>query len=117
MLWPFRDLQPSDPSFTAVNMLAIQGCLPIAADEVEFHADEPPTPTWMQRVEELTRHQMKETDRHLALPLDASSRGEFARRWWRTVADGPWKAYERKTATDADGDGISDRDDPLPLAP
>ena len=118
ILWPYKDLDSSDPSFTAVNMLSVQGCLPIQADKVDFHASESPTRQWMQSVVQLTREQMHAAvARTLDPPLDAKTKGEFARRWWQTVRAGPWKPYSRSTDTDADGDGIADLDDALPLDP
>lgn len=115
MLWPFRDLQPSDPSFTAVNMLAAQRCLPLSADEVDFHADKPATQAWMNEVVERTRRQLSATKDEHESPTTAKTRGEFARQWWQIIRKGLWKSYARQSATDADGDGIADRDDALPL--
>ena len=113
MLWPTHDLELSDPSFTAVNMLSVQGCLPLQADAVEFHADRSLTQSWMQGVVQATREQMRALDRDP--PLDAAMRGKFTRRWWRKSLAGPWKQCRRESATDADG--IADRDDTLPLDP
>jgi len=117
LLWPYKDLDSSDPSVTAVNMLSVQGCLPIQADEIYFYADHSPSPEWMQSVVQRTREQLQAVKFDFDPPFDAKTRGEFARRWWELVRAGPWKPYTRKTANDADGDGIADRDDGLPLDP
>lgn len=117
MLWPFRDLESSHPSFTAVNMLAIQRCLPLHANEVEFHAERAPTEAWMRDVVALTLQQLESPGQELEPPGDSRTRGEFARRWWDRVCGKAWKTYPRKTSIDADGDGVVDRDDALPLDP
>jgi hypothetical protein len=115
MLWPFRDLDSSDPSFTAVNMLSVQGCLPIWADEVNFHAEDSPTTKWMHSVVQQTRERLQVEARRIDPPLNAQTKGEFIQRWWELVKAGPWKPYTRVKATDADGGGIADQDDALPL--
>jgi hypothetical protein len=116
-LWPFRDLAPSHPAFTAVNILAVQGCLPLHSDEVAFNADQPASKKWIADVVKLTGRQMKSTWQPSEPTAESPTRGEFAIRWWAIVRDGPWKPYSRKSATDADGDGIADEDDALPLDP
>ena len=116
-LWPFRDLDPTHPAFTAINMLAVQGCLPISADDVQFRADEPASKDWIARVVKLTRQQMSSTWQPSEPTAESPTRGKFAIHWWDIVRDGPWKPYSRKSTTDADGDGIADKDDALPLDP
>ena len=98
----------------AINMLAVQHCLPLLGDEVEIRADEEPTDEWMQSLVKLTLEQLNPT-KELKPPIDAKTRGEFARRWWNTIRGNPWKPYARKTPIDADGHGVKDQDDALPL--
>jgi len=98
-------------------MLAVQGCLPINGDDVQFRVDEPAATDWIAKVVKLTRQEMQSTWQPPEPTAENPTRGKFAMRWWNIVRDGPWKPYSRKGATDADGDGIADRDDALPLDP
>jgi len=116
MLWPFRDLTTDHPAFTAINLLAIQRCLPLKAGDVDFQADEPATQEWITNVVRLTNEQLA-SPRDFDPPQDAKTRGEFARRWWELVRDKAWKPYQRQADDDADGDGIPDHNDALPLNP
>ncbi|MDP7014176.1 MAG: FAD-dependent oxidoreductase, partial [Pirellulaceae bacterium] len=115
MLWPFKDLQPTHAAFSAVNLLAAQGCLPLNADDVNFQADEPATADWIAEVIGRTRSQMAPGWKPTEPTMESPTRGGFARRWWAIVQSGPWKAYVRKSTSDADEDGVADRDDALPL--
>lgn len=115
MIWPFRDLQPDAPCFVAANMLAITGCLPLHADEVDFRADQLCTSEWAQSVMQRTNRQMQSSDFHIVPPSKTETRGQFAVRWWDLIHDGQWLPFSRVSTSDADGDGIDDRDDALPL--
>ena len=117
MLWPFRDLHPDHPAFAAVNMLAVQRCLPLHADDVEFRAGDPPTPEWIDAVVRSTHEQLSPMQRGFEPPQNAKTRGEFALKWWGMIRDGQWKPYERQSTGDADGDDIADRDDALAVDP
>lgn len=114
MVWPFRDLEASDPAFTSASMLAIQGCLPLAADVVEFRSGDMATPEWIADVVRLTSQQL-EAEQPLPDVAAEISRGEFVRRWWKLVRNAEWKAYRRDSEQDADGDGVRDQDDALPF--
>ena len=113
-LWPFRDVAPGHPAFHAINLLAAQRCLPLRGDEVNFKPEEPATREWMEAVVKQTLTQ-RERANPVPPPFDAPTRGEFVRRWHRLTRLLPWKPFPRQTATDADGDGLADRDDALPL--
>ena len=113
-LWPFRDLTVDDPAFEAVNLLATAGVLPLAHDDVDFRPDENASDAWRRAVRDATtrvKHNV-ESIKRLQRPL---TRGEFARRWWRMIADLPDVPYARQSPNDADGDGLPDADDALPL--
>ncbi|MFV1967480.1 MAG: hypothetical protein ACC628_18795 [Pirellulaceae bacterium] len=43
------------------------------------------------------------------------TRGQFAIQWWRTIRDLPDVPFQRLSPRDADGDGLMDGDDALPL--
>ncbi|MCA9174359.1 MAG: FAD-dependent oxidoreductase, partial [Planctomycetales bacterium] len=124
LLWPYRDLLPSQPSFVAVNRLAAAAMLPRPAREVDFQPDSPATEDWVDEVAALSRavRRLPETLR----PGDvidlsarpAPTRGEFCVRWWERVKDAP--LVPRGPALqpgNADGDALPDVDDPLPFTP
>ncbi len=113
-LWPFRDMAVEHPAFEAVNLLAVAGALPCKPDEVDFRPDEPATAAWRQAVVEATR-KAKPTCDKVEPPRGEMPRGEFAARWWQAVRELPDAPYVRHSETDADGDGIKDADDALPL--
>ena len=113
-LWPYQDVQPSHPAFTAINMLAVQKCLPQLADDVRFRPDGKPSEQWMMSVIQKTREQVSFIKK-IDPPMKAKTRGEFAQLWWKQVQTASWKPYVIKSSTDADKDGIPDVDDALPL--
>lgn len=117
MLWPFRDLSSENSCFTAVNMLAVQHCLPLRADDVDFRPHQPATREWMHEVVTLTNLQQDSEHIPEQTLMQVGTRGEFAERWWQIVRNGPWKPYQRLTKEDADGDGIPDPADALCLDP
>lgn len=118
LLWPFRDLPTDHPAFVAVNRLAARGGLPLKRREVDFHPDEAADRTWRDDVVRRTLATVALDDtRAPQSPVEAMTRGEFARRWWQAIADLPEKPFPRRGGQDADGDGIGNRDDPLPLYP
>jgi len=115
LIWPFRDLQPADPAFVAVNRLAALKALPLGEREIDFRSDGAAKPVWQQRVVELSRHSKAIPDT-LQPPRAADlSRGEFCRLWWNAIRELPNRRFVRATPIDADADGIADRDDPLPF--
>lgn len=119
-LWPFRDLAPSNPAFEAANLLATSGYLPLRRDEVDFQPNAAATQDWRKAIADRTAVALRAPDSfekpsffHDA-PL---TRGEFAERWWTTIRDWPSQPLSRVSLDDADGDGLKDVDDPLPLNP
>ncbi|MCA8996836.1 MAG: FAD-dependent oxidoreductase [Planctomycetaceae bacterium] len=115
MIWPFRDLKPNHPAFGAINMLASTGCLPIHANEFDFHPDDPATEQWQQHVLERTKTQLTST---ISIRTNQDvTRGEFARTVWDVARSAKWRPFVRSTPTDSDADGFADVDDALPLDP
>jgi len=111
-LWPFGDLDPEHPAFVAVNLLGVRGALPHRPDVVEFRADDPANAEWRQEV--VGRSLLtKRFESAPAIPEGAMTRGAFATAWWEAIKDLPDAPYVRLSQTDADGDGIPDRDDAL----
>ncbi|MAG93418.1 MAG: hypothetical protein CMJ48_06685 [Planctomycetaceae bacterium] len=115
LIWPFRDLKPADAAYIAVNRLAALGALPLGEREIDFRAEEPADAQWRTRVVELSRQSKQIPDSVRRPQPDDLSRGEFCRQWWQTIRDLPHREFVRATPTDADADGIPDRDDPLPF--
>lgn len=112
LLFPYRDLPADHGAFVAINRLAARGWLPVERREVDFRPDEPASPEWRDAVIALSDPPRAEA------PADASTtRGDFARLVWEAVKDRPLSPWPRQAPDDADGDGVFDRDDPLPWDP
>ena len=117
LLWPFRDLPADHPSFVAINRLAMRFALPHDRRAVDFRPESQAETPWCEQV----------VKRSLAGKLyrktpswqntKGMTRGEFARLWWDKIKHLPDVKWQRKNDTDADGDGVLDVDDALPLDP
>ncbi len=117
-LWPFRDLDPEDPSFEAINLLAVRGGLPVHPRKAVFRPDESATSDWKATAVELTLATKVLPERCPVSTLDRKeTRGEFAVRLWAAVRGFPDRPFARATSDDADADGILDRDDALLFNP
>ncbi len=115
LLWPYRDLPCQHASFVAINRLAALGALPVEAREVDFHPDSPAIEAWRKAVVARSEAILSTTTPLPLPPAGAMSRGEFCQRWWRAISPLPLLPFpKRMNATDADGDGIRDHDDPSP---
>ncbi len=114
VLWPFRDLAPADPAFEAANLLAARGCLPLSRQCVALLPAVPATPAWRAEVVERPPALLA-VGHKPPVPSGEFTRGDFLIAWWNAVKDLPLRPYPRNDAKDADGDGIADTDDPLPL--
>ncbi len=115
LIWPFRDLPPSDPAFIAINRLAAIRALPLGIRDVDFHANAIADPDWRKQAADLTRNSKQLPDSIHSPEAAKLTRGEFCRQWWEAIRKLPNRKYVRKTPTDADNDGIIDHDDPLPF--
>lgn len=114
MLWPFGDLKPDHPAFIAANLLAIRGAFPLKPFEGDFRPDQPARPDWRKQVVERSwaTKLLKSAPKP---PSDEMTRGEFAIAWWAAIKGLPEKPWNRKSPRDADGDGLTDLEDPLPF--
>lgn len=113
-LWPFGDLDPTHAHFVSINQLAVRQLFPLGPAEVEFRADEEAIPMWKQQVLD----HMRSRGVDLAVQHSAGkirTRGEFAAELWARVQTMPEDSIKRVASNDADGDGIVDHLDPLPL--
>ena len=113
-LWPFRDLQPQDPAFEAINLLAVRKAFPLTSTMTDFRADEPATQEWRKAVVEQSLAR-KRFEVNPETPSEEMTRGEFARAWWNKINNLPEKPFDRKKKGDADDDGTPDQEDALPL--
>ncbi|HJN12617.1 MAG TPA: FAD-dependent oxidoreductase [Pirellulaceae bacterium] len=114
LLWPFRDLPVEQEAFVAINRLASRDAFPIGRREVDFRPNAAATDQW--RTEVVKRSlATKQVTSAPQPPTGAMTRGEFARHWWQSIATLRDKPFPRQDPIDADGDGILDEDDALPL--
>lgn len=111
-IWPFSDIAPHHPAYTAANMLAITGALPQDPRETSFDADQPAAEDWRDEVIERSLA-IREYTELPQLNNAPATRGEFAVAWWNTIRALPLKPYTRATPDDADADGIPDHEDAL----
>ncbi len=119
-LWPFADLEPTDPCFVAANLLAVRRCLPLSPLDIEFRPQEAADDSWRDAVKQQSSQVFdlpevlpEELQRHFDAPK--LTRGEFVRSWWAFVASLPSKEWQVLKTGDADGDGVPDSKDPLPF--
>jgi hypothetical protein len=116
LLWPFRDMRTDHPAFEAVNHLAIRRAFDLGRREVDFHPDAPAEAEWRRIVVERSLA-TKQTEAPPAPPRGVMTRGRFAIEWWAKIKGLPEAEFDRLAPDDADGDGVMDRDDPLPMNP
>ena len=115
MLWPFHDVEPTHPAFVAINMLAIRQGLPLSPNQTEFHPDKPAEPKWRAAVVARSL-ESKQYQTKPIVPAGKMTRGQFAIRWWDSIANLPEKPFPpRRKENDYDADGVADADDPLPI--
>ncbi|MDF1755725.1 MAG: FAD-dependent oxidoreductase [Verrucomicrobiales bacterium] len=111
LLFGFRDLPADHEGYVAINRLASLGILPVEKLAVDFRPDEEADPEWIDKIVTNSKK-----DSH---PFGDKkfTRAEFCQLWWNygfeKTADFSAFAFPRASETDADGDGIPDRDDAL----
>ncbi len=113
MLWPFRDLEPDDPSFVAANQLAVRGALSLDPRNPVFDAEAPVTDEmcFEAQLNAIITKRFRTFDH-----FGANTRGVLVELLWHAIHDLPDRPFHRVGPEDADGDGILDADDPLPFA-
>jgi hypothetical protein len=112
LLWPYRDLPTEHVAFVAINRLAARRLLPMTRREVDFVPDAPATEKWQQAVVKLC------TDYDVKLDFNSDAkftRGEFARQLWEQIKTQSPPPWPRVNSDDADADGVTDVQDPLPF--
>lgn len=113
LLWPYRDLPANHPAFVAINRLAARGLIPLTRREVDFQPDAPAAEDWCKAVVELAAgYQFVAPAAPVAAKL---TRGEFAQFVWKHAKAQAPPAWPRRSADDADADGIPDLEDALPF--
>ena len=113
-LWPFGDLEPMHKNFVAINQLAVRQLIPLAPNEVEFNAEQEATKDWQESI--IERLQGKNFNSKINIPTQEQfTRGEFAQFVWESLENSFDQSFERLDFSDADGDDITDTDDPVPF--
>ncbi len=110
----FKDVAPIDPDFAAIESLAQWKLLPKSE---RFEPDRPAAVGLLRQLFEEFGGKVEKVAGDDAAPL---SKARLATLLWRAIATSPDKSFlttaEYLTARhDADGDGLPDLDDPLPL--
>ena len=114
-IWPFADVDPFDPGFVSIQQLAVRRLLPLRAADTKFNPDQPATSTWIANITETVRK--AGYDPPTIVVTRTEKRRNIANIVWTHIRSQPIPARKRQTPTDADGDGINDKDDPLPFTP
>ena len=112
LLWPYRDLPADHSAFVAINRLAALRILPVDHRVVDFRPDHNAESEWKQQIVKNAYAELDAPDLQLETS-DDMSRGDFCRHVWNVIQEAPVKPWKRLSPSDADLDGIPDRDDPL----
>ncbi len=116
LLWPFRDLAPSQQGFVAINRLAARGIVANDTYEVDFQPTAAAAPGWKRRMLQLAQERAAT---ELEMPeVSGQTRGEFCVALWKrvqaTALRRPNSIGLGNADDDDDHDGIRNRDDPTP---
>ncbi|MCB1230910.1 MAG: FAD-dependent oxidoreductase [Verrucomicrobiae bacterium] len=112
LIWPFRDLKPGDKGFVAVNRLATMLGREFSAEAVDFHPTALATREWFSEIPAPKYRGFDESRKDSRSDIAEYYLAEGSK---RNFSDFP--NWQRKEKNDADGDGISDRDDALLFTP
>ncbi|MCC9604729.1 FAD-dependent oxidoreductase [Blastopirellula sp. JC732] len=114
-IWPFGDVDPYDTGFVAIQQLAARRLLPLGPADVDFQPEAAADEKWMNDVVAKIRAKGYEC----AAPANSAklTRRDAAIALWKEIASQPTPVTQRKSANDADGDGIPDARDALPFTP
>ncbi len=113
-IWPFSDVDPFDPGFVAIQQLALRKVLNLGAFDTAFQPDKPPSKAWLSEV----LGSIKKGGYVVPLATEKKSpatRRDAAMQLWAAISAQPIPSPNRKSKTDADGDGLPDETDPLPF--
>jgi len=114
-IWPFADVDPFDPGFVAIQQLALRRVLNLDAIDTAFMPDKPATKAWLGEVLATVG---KAGYKPPPLADDPpATRRDAAIQLWAALSNQPIPELVRKKKDDADGDGIPDASDALPLRP
>ena len=113
-LWPWRDLPADHPAFVAINRLGAIRAIPHEPRAVDFRPEEPAELKWRHSIV-LESMETKNIAGEMLIPGEKMTRGEFCQVWWKAIRNRMNPRVDRKSPTDADGDGIADQDDPTPF--
>ncbi len=113
LIWPFRDLKPEDEGFVAANRLHAAGALSVGDREIDLEIGRESDPAWR---EALAANYAEATGAVVA-PASGRKRSECYEALWRLHREAVVPRWSRHSGSDADGDGIPDRDDALLFTP
>lgn len=121
LVWPFRDLAASHPQFAAINLTFARGTFQVEPRAVDFEPDAPSTEAWLKSVRR-GKSSWKTAEVWMVAGAASATRGDVCLTLWNDFKSpspfpGVPTKFPRKSAHDADGDGILDRDDALYLTP
>ncbi|EMI16449.1 FAD dependent oxidoreductase [Rhodopirellula maiorica SM1] len=112
-IWPFSDTDPYDDGFVAIQQLALRRLLGLGPTDTAFQPDQIANNAWLQRVQDAI------TNAGYSAPsiefAPTATRRDVAISLWNHLKSQPVPDPIRIRPSDADDDGISDVDDPLPF--
>lgn len=114
VIWPFADVDPTDPGFVAIQQLALRRILNLSAADILFRPEEPTDEKWLHGV------LCAIEEAGYSVPAWSSNRvpetrREAAQQLWVALASQQLPPLPNIATGDADGDGIPDESDPLPF--
>ena len=112
-IWPFADVDPFDAGFVALQHLALRKLLSLGPSDTSFHPDKVATPEWIGQVTKSVASAGYEPPQIVVTRTE--KRRNIANIVWNHIKSQPTPKFKRHSKEDADGDGIKDQDDPLPL--
>ena len=117
-IWPFSDVDPFDPGFSAIQQLALRRLLTSESTDTAFGPDEPATPEWIANVVQTAGTAGYEVnDGRQRFATEEGTRRAAAIQLWKHLSLQATPSVVRRLANDADADGIHDSEDPLPFTP
>jgi len=116
VIWPFADVDPSEPGFAAIQQLALRRLLTPGASDTSYYPGKVASPAWIAGLLATVK---KAGYANVQLPAveGGATRAQVAIELWKKLSVMPLPPVNRKHKSDADGDGIADTDDPLPFTP